>query len=74
MTDPTACNSPDSATQTVFFRDDNVKAAFDVPDIICLGDSFAPSNTSEKALTYLWNFGDKKTLNARQANFISLIP
>jgi len=61
MTDPTACNSPDSVSQTVTFRDDLVKAGFNVPDLVCLGDSFAPSNTSVLAETYLWNFGDNKT-------------
>ncbi|MBS1772844.1 MAG: PKD domain-containing protein [Bacteroidetes bacterium] len=61
MTDPTACNSPDSTSATLTFRDDNVKAVFEVPPLICIADSFIPSNTSVNATNYLWKFGDNKT-------------
>lgn len=61
MTDPAACNTPDTALQTIVFRDDSVKARFDVPDLVCYQDSFRVTNRSENVQTYLWSFGDGKT-------------
>ncbi len=61
MTDPAACNTPDTATRTITFKDDSVKAKFEVPDLICYQDSFRVTNRSVNVLTYLWSFGDGKT-------------
>lgn len=61
MTDPAACNTPDTATQTLTFKNDSVKADFAVPDLNCISDSFRVTNRSINAATYLWYFGDGKT-------------
>ncbi len=61
MTDPTACNSPDSSSVILTFRDDSVKAGLEVPALICVSDSFRPTNTSKNAVTYQWDFGDGNT-------------
>lgn len=60
MTDPTACNTPDSFTRTLTFKNDIVKAAFET-GLICVADSFRPNNKSTNATTYFWDFGDGKT-------------
>lgn len=64
MTDPTACNSPDSSSVILTFRDDNVKAGLEVPALICVSDSFRPTNTSKNASAYKWDFGDGNTSTA----------
>lgn len=61
MTDPAACNSPDSATQTITFKNDSVLARFDVPPLNCISDSFRVTNKSINGATYKWYFGDGKT-------------
>lgn len=61
MTDPAACNSPDTATQTVTFKNDSVKAKFEVPVLNCISDSFRVTNRSENGTAYMWYFGDGKT-------------
>lgn len=68
MTDPTSCNTPDSATATLTFKDDLVKAAFET-GLICVADSFRPLNKSSQAVSYAWDFGDGKTsTNANPAH------
>lgn len=61
MANAGACNDPDTALQTISFKNDSVKAAFDVPELNCVSDSFRVTNRAVNALTYLWNFGDGKT-------------
>lgn len=62
MTDPTACNAPDSVTQTFRFNDVNVDATFQTSDI-CFGDTVIINNMTTGGQTYLWkiNGEDKST-------------
>lgn len=62
MTDPTACNSPDSVSQTITFNN-NVAASFQVADI-CFGDTVTLANSSTNGVTYLWKIGKKDTSTA----------
>lgn len=59
MTDLTACNSPDSMTQTITFVE-NVDASFQVANV-CFGDTLFLANTSTNASNYLWKIGDSDT-------------
>lgn len=68
MTDPIACNSPDTALQTVTFKNDSVKALFDVPNLNCISDSFRVTNRSKNGATYMWYFGDGKTSTSTSAS------
>lgn len=58
MTDPAACNSPDTVIRTVVINQVFVDAGFLVPDTICLGDSTVFVSTSVNGSTYQWSFGD----------------
>ncbi len=62
MTDPSACNSPDTAIKTVSFNSVNVKAAFQTGDV-CQGDTVFLSNNSTDAQSYLWTLNDTITSN-----------
>lgn len=68
MTDPAACNSPDTAVQVVTFKNDSVVALFDVPNLNCISDSFRVTNRSKNGATYLWYFGDGKTATTFSAS------
>lgn len=62
MTDDLACNSPDTIRKTVTITNKLLKAATNLPDIICSragGVFFA--NLSTNATSVLWDFGDGKT-------------
>jgi len=58
MTDPDACNSPDTITKTVVVEQTFVSANFLIPDTICVGDSTIFTNTSVNGSQYQWDFGD----------------
>lgn len=62
VTDPAACNSPDTFSQTVVLRTQTVSAAFTSPDSVCLDASglLFQSNTAN-ATGIHWNFGDGDT-------------
>lgn len=60
MADPTACNTPDSFTRTVTFKNDLVKAAF-IPGEACIADSFRVTNQTTNGVSYKWDFGDGNT-------------
>ncbi len=57
MTDPSACNSPDSVVKQVHIVGLEVSASFVMPDSICAGTSFTPSGGSINATTTTWYFG-----------------
>lgn len=61
MTDPDACNSPDSMTKTITFNTSYVEADFENPPKTCEATEVLFNNLSRNALTYLWDFGDGKT-------------
>ncbi len=62
VSDPAACNSPDTFFQTVTLRSQLVSAAFKSPDSLCLdaGGLQFQSNTTNATSIY-WNFGDGDT-------------
>lgn len=57
MTDPAACNSPDTVIKTVTISQQFLDASFSYPDKICLGDTVHFTNTSQNGSTYQWSFG-----------------
>lgn len=61
MTNDSACNSPDTLIKQLIISQENVRAGFDLPDSICVGDSLAFSNTSTNARSYRWSFGNGRT-------------
>lgn len=63
MTDPTACNSPDSIKRTVSFNSFFVKGGFKTGSI-CAQNNFTFTNTSTNATTYTWKIGDSTYTNA----------
>lgn len=58
MTDPDACNSPDTVIKQVVIDQLLVDANFQGPDKICIGDTVHFTNTSVNGNTYQWTFGD----------------
>ena len=70
MTDPTACNSPDTFRRTINLNGRRVRAGFNAPDSVCLsstGNVFV--STSQNAASLLWRFGDNtptETTNSPQ--------
>jgi gliding motility-associated-like protein len=66
MDDPLACNHPDSIRIPVTIVNSYIKAATDLPDVICVGQSglyFA--NYSTNATSVFWDFGDGTTSTAK---------
>jgi gliding motility-associated-like protein len=61
ITDPMACNSPQTFSAPVTFIDNNVRALFEMPDTVCLPFTHIFVNTSVNVATYAWNFGDGNT-------------
>lgn len=61
MTEPDACNSPDTIIKTLVFTQDHMTAAFDLPDTLCEGLPVNFRNHSENATEYDWYFGDGQT-------------
>jgi gliding motility-associated-like protein len=61
MTEPDACNSPDTMIQTLIFTQEFLSAGFNLPDTLCAGLPVDFQNTSENADTYHWDFGDGNT-------------
>jgi len=64
MTNPNACNSPDTFTNTICYTNINVSAGFTAPDSLCLNTPFTVTNTSQNAQSVTWNFGDGGTSTA----------
>ena len=62
VTDPAACNAPDTSFQTVTLSSQTVAAAFTAPDSLCLdaGGVYFQSNTTNATGIY-WDFGDGDT-------------
>lgn len=58
MTDPDACNSPDTLVRTFSFEQLFVDAAFQAPDAFCAGDTLKLNNASVNGTGYSWTFGD----------------
>lgn len=58
MTNPSACNSPDTISKTISFNTIFVEANFDGPPVICEKTGAVFNNKSVNAISYLWNFGD----------------
>lgn len=62
MSDPAACNNPDTMRKSITINSKFLKAATDLPDVICVkagGLYFA--NLSTNALSVFWDFGDGTT-------------
>jgi gliding motility-associated-like protein len=74
VTDPAACNSPDSATVTVSMLSFNVAGAFTAPDSICMGTPVAPEVTRNNAVNYLWSFGDGNSSTLVTPTFLYTAP
>jgi gliding motility-associated-like protein len=60
MTDPNACNSPDTVTKTISFNNSFVKAGYEGPEVVCVGVKAQFTNRSTNAASYSWSFGDGK--------------
>lgn len=58
MTDPNACNSPDSVSVTVSFNGNMVEADFIGGNFCSNDNSLSFVNTSTNATAYEWDFGD----------------
>ncbi len=66
MRDTAACNNPDTARQVVNMNGLLVRAAFSLPDSVCLKTGLAFSDASVNASAVVWNFGDGQTSNIAQ--------
>lgn len=64
MTDPDACNSPDTVQKIISFNNKFVKAEFEAPEVICERSTAVLLNKSSNAVTYLWDFGNGNTSNS----------
>jgi gliding motility-associated-like protein len=60
LTDPLACNSPDTVEKIIGFDSKFVKAKFEV-STACERTEIPFSNKSENGDTYIWDFGDGDT-------------
>ncbi len=61
MTDPDACNSPDTISKVITFNNLFVKAQFEGPSVICENSKAVLVNKSTNAKTFLWAFGNGTT-------------
>lgn len=62
MNDPLACNNPDTVRKSIFLDNKFLKAATNLPDVMCVkagGLFFA--NFSTNATSVFWDFGDGTT-------------
>jgi gliding motility-associated-like protein len=62
MSDPLACNNPDTVRKTIVIENKFLKAQTSLPDVVCVqagGLLFA--NYSTNATTVFWDFGDGTT-------------
>lgn len=57
VTDPTACNSPDTIIKTLYFNSYDVEGDMEVSDH-CLGDTIQFRSVTAYATEYYWEFGD----------------
>lgn len=64
MTEPDACNNPDSIIKPLIFTQEIMEAGFNVSDTLCEGLAVTFQNTSENGDTYQWDFGDGQTSTA----------
>ncbi len=64
MTNPNACNSPDTVMQQICYLKTGMTAGFNLPDSICLGEAIQATNTTVNGQTYSWTFGDGNTSTA----------
>lgn len=58
MTEPDACNSPDTIIKALIFTQEFISASFNLPDTLCAGQPVNFQNTSQNANSYQWDFGD----------------
>lgn len=58
VTNPQACKSPDTLIQKVCFNVITLKAAFLIPDTLCINMVGQFSSTSTNATSVQWSFGD----------------
>ncbi len=61
MTDPTACNSPDSVKKTLHFNNTYVKTELTDPGLICVGRSIVLNSNSQNATSFLWTISNGYT-------------
>jgi len=61
MHDSTACNDPDTVSRTFTIRHPLVRAAWNVPDSMCIADEANFSSSSDNASAVEWFFGDGGT-------------
>jgi len=57
MTDPGACNSPDTVIKTITVQGLYIDAGFGIPDS-CIGGPLTFTNTSANGVSWVWDFGD----------------
>jgi gliding motility-associated-like protein len=75
MTDPDACNSPDTVIKPVVINQLFLDASFVFPDTICMGDTIQFTNTSVNGTSYLWSFGaGQGTSNDLNAGYMFTTP
>jgi gliding motility-associated-like protein len=60
MTDPNACNSPDTMKKTIIINSLMVTAGISLPDT-CLSGAITFGNISANGTSYFWSFGDGAT-------------
>ena len=61
MTDPLACNSPDTVTQRIHIYSELVSAHFIIPDSVCAGTAFSPTGGATNATVATWYWGHGQT-------------
>lgn len=66
MTDPAACNSPDTVIKTFTINQLFLDASFTFPDSVCVGDSVVFTNTSVNGSAYQWSIGTGSTFSTDQ--------
>ena len=64
MSNPNACNSPDTVIHTVHIYSERVSAHFIMPDSVCAGIPFTPTGGAVNATSVLWTFGNGQTSTA----------
>jgi gliding motility-associated-like protein len=66
MTEPGACNSPDTVVKPLSFNRSFVTAGFNLPDSVCLGDSIPFLSTSVNGIQFKWTFANGDSISNQQ--------
>jgi gliding motility-associated-like protein len=66
MTDPGACNSPDTVIKTISFNQLFVQAGFNLPDSICLGDTIPLISSSTNGTQFDWSLATGESISTQQ--------